>query len=248
MSKKIKILQLATFHMGETTDFYKSPYDAFREDHLFEIKSLCEKVALFNPTVICVEVPVEEQKKLRADYKNYLTQETYDSNYKNEVSLIAYQIGKQTNVKRIYGIDHKLEYDYPSIEELANKLKTKSYLNFMEKELKAVMKKRTKLLKKASLQEIMKYENSAEALDFLMNVNADILTYVNSKKAFEGADVAADYYKRNLRIYANLNKLKLKKKDRVLILMGSGHIAFLRDFLKRSPIYEVVETNQYLEN
>lgn len=89
--------------------------------------------------------------------------------------------------------------------------------------------------------------NHPKLLDLLITANADILTYVGTKNGFEGADEAAKYYQRNLRIYSNLNRLKLNKNDRVFILSGGSHTAFLREFMKRDEKYEMVNTFDYLK-
>ncbi len=88
--------------------------------------------------------------------------------------------------------------------------------------------------------------NNNECLDFLITFNGDILTHAGSEKGFEGADEAAKYYQRNLRMYSNLNRIDLKESDRVFVLMGASHTAFFRNFFSRSPKYEMVNTFDYL--
>ncbi len=100
---------------------------------------------------------------------------------------------------------------------------------------------------KLSLFEKLKLGNTPECLDFLINVNADLLTHVGTGNNFEGADEAAKYYHRNLRIYSNLNRIPVTKEDRIFILYGGSHTAFLNEFMKRSPKYEVVNTMDYLD-
>ena len=41
--------------------------------------------------------------------------------------------------------------------------------------------------------------------------------------------------------------LKLFKNDRVFILSGGSHTAFLREFMKRDEKYEMVNTFDYLK-
>ena len=48
-------------------------------------------------------------------------------------------------------------------------------------------------------------------------------------------------------MYSNLNRIQLKKTDRVFILMGAAHTAFFRDFISRSPKYKMVNTFDYLK-
>ena len=52
---------------------------------------------------------------------------------------------------------------------------------------------------------------------------------------------------KNLKEQNKLNRIKMKKDDRVFILMGGAHTAFLRDFIKRSQKFEMVETLDYLK-
>jgi len=98
-----------------------------------------------------------------------------------------------------------------------------------------------------NLSDQLKQINHDQYLDFLITINADILTHAGTKDGFEGADEAAKYYQRNLRMFSNLNRLELTHDDRVFILMGASHTAFLRDFISRNPKYKMVDTFKYLD-
>ena len=99
----------------------------------------------------------------------------------------------------------------------------------------------------SDLLDRLKQVNHDQFLDFLIAVNADMLTHIGTNDGFEGADEAAKYYQRNLRMYSNLNRLKLNEDDRVFILMGASHTAFFRDFISRSPKYKMVDTFKFLK-
>ena len=98
-----------------------------------------------------------------------------------------------------------------------------------------------------SLLEKLKLINEPLYLDHSINTNADKLLYVGIDDGFEGADNAAIFYHRNMKIYSNLNRIKMDKNDRVFILMGAAHTAFLREFMGRSPKFEMVNTLDYLK-
>ncbi len=72
----------------------------------------------------------------------------------------------------------------------------------------------------------LKLMNRDRYLYFLIAVNADMLNHAGTEEGFEGADEAAKYYQRNLRMYSNLNRIDLEEHDRVFILMGASHTAF----------------------
>lgn len=64
--------------------------------------------------------------------------------------------------------------------------------------------------------------------------------YVGFPDHHIGADLVGEWYKRNLRIYANIWRAVQPGSDRVLLLMGQGHIWTLRQFFRENPRFEVV--------
>lgn len=98
-----------------------------------------------------------------------------------------------------------------------------------------------------SLVEKFKLMNNPKYQDFLMNINVHILTYVDSEKGFEGADKAFKLHQRNLRMFLNINRIPIKPTDRVFILSERLPSAFIANFIKRSPKYELVNTLDYLK-
>ena len=52
---------------------------------------------------------------------------------------------------------------------------------------------------------------------------------------YEQTDAVTNWYKRNLRILTNLNRVVKPAGDRVLLLIGSGHLYVLNDFVKSAP-------------
>ena len=98
-----------------------------------------------------------------------------------------------------------------------------------------------------SFRELFKLNNHPQTLDMLININADMLTYISTLDKNEGADEAAKMYHRNLVMFSNLNKISMTKKDRILIILGGTHTAFFMDFLKRSPKYKLDTIFNYLK-
>lgn len=86
---------------------------------------------------------------------------------------------------------------------------------------------------KGTILKRLKAFNTREFYDLLINFNADILTHTATKEGFEGADEAAKFYRRNLRIYSNLNKIPLTKNDRVFYNNGSNTYRLLKRILRK---------------
>lgn len=242
--QKIKVLNFGTFHMAGTTDARKVEFDQRDKNNRTETYGIAKMLAEFNPTVICVEVLPKENEGINLDYSKFLTDPDHRANYFGEIELIAYQVGKLSGVQRIYGIDEQetAPYNYLIWKELKNQtdsLTSKKYMETVFKEFDGI--------DTLSPLEKLRYMNTQDYWDKSININADILTHNATTGNFEGADEAAKFYRRNLRIYSNLNQIPLGENDRIFIIMGNTHTAFLNEFIKRSPKYELVEVMDYLK-
>jgi hypothetical protein len=242
--QKIKVLNFATFHMAYTPDANKVEFDQKDAKRKAEANDIAKMLAQFKPTIICVETIPANNEKLNNDYLSFLENEKYKTKFDGEISLIAYKVGKISGVKKIYGIDEQetSQYNYNIGNELKNQvdsLTSKNYINSVLNEFATIQKKST--------LDKLKIFNSKETLVKFMNLNADILTYNSTKGNFEGADEASKFYRRNLRIFSNLNQIPVTKEERIFIIMGAAHTAFLNEFLEKSPKYELIETEKYLK-
>ena len=244
--KKIPVLNFGTFHMGETTDANKTEFDENDKKKQDEVKVIAEMLALFKPTVIIVETPPTYDKKLQKEYNEYLSNPALKFKDPSEIELLAFQLGRLSGTKRIYGIDHKMGYNYNIGNEMINSIDSTWHNKFYKDPLKyypEVNKNEEKL----NTLDKLKLTNHNSYLNFLIEVNAEMLAHVGSENGFEGADEATKFYQRNIRIYSNLNRIKLTENDRVFILMGAAHTAYLREFMSRSPKFEMVNTFDYLK-
>lgn len=243
---KIKVLNFATFHMGFTTDENKTEFNENDEKNIREVHEIARKLAAFKPTVILVETVPEYNQKLQDRYASYVKDPTKRFKNPDEVELLAYELGRIAKTQRIYGIDHKMGYNYKIAREITNTIDSLTVINFYQDPFQDV-DGYTNESEKAPLLERLAQMNQDDFLDFLISINADILTHAGTDGKFEGADEAAKYYQRNLRMYSNLNRIDLKPDDRVFLLMGASHSAFFRDFISRSTKYIMVDTYSYLK-
>lgn len=243
---KIEVLNFGTFHMGETIDANKTEFDENDKKNQKAVNDIALKLSLFRPTVIIVEMPPEYDKKLQAEYNEYLINPQMKFKKPSEIELLAYELGRISGVKRIYGIDHKMSYNYNIGAEMVNSIDSLWHNKYYKNPLKYYPEINIDQ-NNLNLLEKLKITNSNVYLDFMIEVNAEMLSHVGSEKGFEGADEATKYYQRNMRMYSNLNRLNLTSSDRVFILMGASHTAYLRDFISRSPKYKMVDTFTYLK-
>ena len=240
----IQVLNLGTFHMGNTSDARSTKFDEHNQENIRQVHEIAQALAEFKPTVILVEYTPDHQSILERNYEAY--QENPELKFENptEVELLAYEIGRLSNTKRIYGIDYKEGYNYAIGYQVDNGKDTDTFLNYM-KMIEELEKQFPE--DQMTLLEKLKFNNHPLYLDILMNLNADMLTHISSEGEHQGADEAAKFYHRNLVMYSNLNQIQLTDTDRVFILMGATHTAFFNMWLQRSPKYQLVNVFDYLK-
>jgi len=244
-TEKIEVLNFGTFHMGFTNDANTTELDENDRKNQERVHEVAEKLSEFNPTVIIVELVPEKNEAIQNEYRQY--RENPDMTFENssEVELLAYELGRLSGTERIYGIDHKMSYNYRIGQQVDNQIDPEWHDKYYEDPFSfypSIDVNEDTL----SLQKKLELMNTDEYLNFLIAVNADMLTRAGTENNFEGADEAAKYYQRNLRMYSNLNRLDLNKDDRIFILMGASHTAFFRNFMRGDPKYKMVDTFEYL--
>lgn len=242
----VPVLNLATFHMGYTPDANKTEFDEHNKENVRQIHELAKKIAAFKPTIILVEQEPYKNKKIAAAYKSYLDNPKMKFDNPGEIELLAYEVGRLSGTKQIYGIDYQQDYYYPMYYALKNPQDTVTYNKY--EELFTLNEKRNNIDEsKMNVAELLWLNNQPEYLDAMINYNADLLTTVSVNGYPLGAEQASKYYNRNIIMFSNMNNVPITKNDRIFILMGTSHTAFFKDFLRRSPKFKEVNTLDYLK-
>lgn len=237
-NEKIKVLNFATFHLSGSTDANSSPVNINNPQVKKEVNKIVEELVKFNPTIICVEVPVESAKGTNEIYQEYKTDQSKTTNWSEEINSIAFEVGRLSGVENIYGIDSKLGFNYPKLMEMAKEFESIStYLANYDKE--------TKEFNETGIQEKFRILNTdefkSEIIDFY-----NTLALMHTPGNYEGAEIISDFYKRNLMIYSNLYDVPKNKDDRILIILGGTHTAYLDLFLRDHPDFELVDPKEYV--
>lgn len=238
----IPILNVATFHMGETSDANSTEFDENDKKNQLEIKKLAKILAEFKPTIIVIEDLPKNDSLRQISYLDYIKNPNKKFLNPDERELLAYEVGRLSGAKKIYGIDFKEEYNYNiNVKNNVDKTTLSKYWKLSDEN-------DTKNPEEGiPFYDLFKLNNHPQYLESLININADLLTYISSKGKAEGADEAGKFYHRNLVMFSNLNQIPVDKNDKIFILMGGTHTAFFMDFLKRSPKYKLENVFDYIK-
>lgn len=148
-------------------------------------------------------------------------------------------MGRLSGTEKIYGIDSPMEFDYPSLIKLANRNKSDS---LFVADMISYYEKLNSLKLREQFAEMNSEESKMRTFDFY-----NFLATQHTEKNYEGAKIISDFYERNLRMYSNLNTIPLTKNDRVFILLGSTHTAYLDIFIENSDKFMLENPMKYIK-
>ena len=238
-NKFAKISILGTFHFGNTSDYSSIVIeDLDSENRQLELDNLVEKLAKFKPTKILVE--------REPSYTDTLTQrltEYKNGNFKlpnNEIYQLGFRLAKKLELDTIYGIDHQMGLgDQDLVEFLQNNQLMEKFSEIV-KTAQDWANQETKFLKSHTLGESLERLNTSKSDDFNRSMYIDKILNITKSGNSPASDYVSKWYKRNIYIKKNIDDL-IEKNDRVLVIIGAGHSAILKDFYKGSEKFEYVE-------
>lgn len=238
-AEKIRVLNFGTAHLSYTTDANSTARDLNDRKVKEEISSLVTCLKSFKPTIICVEMKPHDNSFVNEVYQKYIIDQSNRLNYSDELNSIAFETGRLSGVKYIYGIDYENDFDYPSLVKLANRNKSDSLAV-------ANTINSYKIVNALPLYEqfykINTKEYKMETFEFY-----NFLATMHTTEKQEGVDVIADFYKRNLKMYVNFCDIPATKNDRVLVILGATHTAYFDVFLEHSNKYKLENVFDYIK-
>ena len=243
--EKVQVLVVGAFHFDypgldaiESQD--EDKIDVLKEPKKSEVTELVNYIKRFKPNKIAIEATNNwnATEKLRK-YKIGEYQDERDERFQ-----LAMRIAMENNIDTLYSVDtpsmsddlEKLDSAY--IEDLFKDFDFRSddpysilTMNWLEED--------KKLVPKTNLLKYFKHMNSKESHQYGYGVYLVGDFKLDNQR---GADILSIWwYNRNLRIFRKLQQLTENTDDRILVIMGNGHAAVLRQLLESSPEFEFVE-------
>ena len=245
-----RVLLVGTFHMDYpdldahvTVETDRVDVEATARQR--EMRALLDYLARFRPTHVAVERWPGSNENQR--YQAFLAGELTPG--RGEIQQIGYRLAQRFGLPRLELIDagtlvgdlyrdSTLACLHPHLDSI--------YADWDFKSDEAIARRYRKmythedqLLGQVSLLDWFLYQNSPK------RIRRGHGAYLHGD--FElgrtrGADaLALHWYVRNLRIFRNLQRIDAGPGDRILVLIGAGHLGILRQQLESSPAFELVE-------
>jgi hypothetical protein len=230
---RAEVLVLGVYHMANPGRdiFNMKAYDVLAPKRQAEIAELVAVLAKFRPTKVAVEADVwnEDVAKRYADYvagKHELS--------RNETEQVGFRLAKEMGHAKVYPVDVDGDFPFLRLMNYAKGAGRSKELEAMQAEVGAMVKAQDAYLASHSILETLLYMNGDD------KVAMDVGFYYRQAHVGEpgdwaGADLVADWFRRNVRIYSNIAGLVSSPDERVLAIFGAGHLGWLRQDVANDP-------------
>lgn len=246
---KPRLMMLGTFHFKDAgLDRYKPQHrlDVLSPERQREVEALVDALARFQPTRVAVEVDVPKQAALDARYQDYVAGRAELT--ANEVDQVGFRLAKKLGHPKVYAIDadpHQLFYPLfdKADEKQAEALDAQWQARFHQ-----YYSHLDELKTRQPLVQYLRYLNSPELVRLGHGAYSIAHFKLEGEDGYFGVDLGTAWYNRNLRIFRNLQRLASSPDERVLVIIGSGHLPILQFVAGSSPEVELVDVRDYLRS
>jgi len=241
-SKKKQILLLGTFHFENPgLDVAKTnTFNVMSDKSQKELENITNKIKKFGPDKIFVEWNYQKQDKLDKFYNKNTDSLLHKKS--DEIVQIAIRSAKKLGHKKLYAIDYNnTDFPYDSLVKGMTAANQFDLIKKNEEVMKQYETDQNKKIAKYSLTELLLDVNTKASNE--ENIGWYLETAIKGGKTddFVGAFLVSEWYRRNLYMYALIEKLTETKDDKIMVLLGAGHTAIIREFVKHNPEFEIVE-------
>lgn len=228
-----------------------------------EIEQLVTQLKAFQPTKIALEIDERFDAGVNTDYQAYL-KGTYELK-RGESNQIGFRLAKQMGHPKMYCVDRFRNYSQEPDEFFPEDFDW-DLLDFdtfakehnVDYRLKST-RREGKVTQDTDGTIWIEPEEYEPILDMYRRLNqpegrlADHQGYLRIARIglgdqYPGANwVTYMWYARNLKIFVNITRITESTDDRILLIIGAGHVFLLQQFLEDSGNYIVESPLKYLD-
>jgi hypothetical protein len=253
---RAELLLVGVFHFDDPgLDAYKPRFklDVLAPDRQRELDRFVEQLAAFAPTKIAVEAEPADQPRLDSLFVAYVngTAELGP----NEIYQVGFRLAKRVGLPKVHAVDAEAR-SYLTEDQARSKLDS------MGVSMDTLMKRIREDPWTARYQQLYAQDDSLKTVRPL----AEELLYINSAERIRvghgayligsfkfgpdlqyiGPDDATSWYNRNLRIFSNLQALTSDSTDRILLIIGAGHLPILQFLAQSCPEHRLRELAEFV--
>lgn len=244
----IQVMILGSYHMGnpglDTVNIEAD--DVTLPKRQLELAVLAEQLARFAPTKVAVEMVPTLDSFVIAAYEKFTPADLL--NDRNEIAQIGFRLAKRMKHRAVFAIDEQSKtidyYPFDKVEAYANTNGQDAEIASLKTSWQALGAELEAMQKRSTVSQILRELNSVKAIASDQSQYTKMLRFGQGND-WVGADLNAAWYLRNAKIHAKLMKIA-QPGDRIVVLYGAGHNYLLRDFVRTTPGFLLIEPRAYL--
>lgn len=239
-----EVLVVGVYHManpGHDIHNMKAD-DVLAPKRQAEMAQLLEVLKRFHPTKVAIESDAGDDR-IPKRYADYLAGK-YELS-RNEIDQIGLRLAKDLGHKTVYPVDADSDFPWQHLVNYAKATGHSQDLDAISNGWGEMVKEQGEYLGSHTVLETLLFVNSDE------RVKRDVGLYYRAAELGEpydpaGADLLADWYRRNIRIYTNIAQLADSPGERVLVIFGSGHLGWLRHNVASNPNLRLRKLDEFV--
>lgn len=212
-----------------------------------EVEKLVRALRQFQPTKIAVEVTPDKDTELNDQYRRYLA-----GDYKlerSETHQLGFRLAKVMGHDKLYPVDW---FGEPPIDEREIDFQAFAKANGQEALLEEAL-----AITLAYQAEDEAIQEKGSLVDLYISHNRParirashkpylILARIGDGNRYPGAEWVQYWYGRNLKIFVNLTRITASENERILLIIGAGHVWHLQQLAMESEYYQLESPLAYL--
>ena len=262
--EQVRVMLLGTHHMANpgNDEVNVDADDVLADERQAELETLTDRLVEFRPDRIAIEWPYDWHDGVRALYDEYrsgeraydrekqiATEEYFDADVnldcRNETIQVGFRLADRLDHDRVAAIDeHPPKPDADPFEERDIDSTRKTSVSLPDPE--TMQRESDERLASSTIAEFLAWVNREDEL----RENHDLMFDRGIRVADDrfGSPTALTYwYDRNVRMVHHLWRAMEAGDDRLLLLVGSGHVRVLRHLLTETPMFCPVSPLPFLE-
>ena len=234
--------------------------DPKRQD---ELQELIDQLARFKPTKVAVAADTRSEAEFQLEYDAYLKDDFQLQ--RHEIHQIGFRLAKQMGHSKIYCVGYSWSKESPRLPESEidwNFMDYKTFAKTHDQEhfLRPPPITEGKIVKDREGTIWIEPETYEPLIDMYIRINepegrlADHQAYLKSARIglgneYPGANwVVHSWYARNFKTFVNLTRITETANDRILLIIGAGHVYLVQQFLEESGDYIVESPLKHLKS
>lgn len=230
---KPHIMILGTYHMGNPgLDIANVKSDDVlvpkRQAEIAEVIAILKK---FKPTKIAVEAPLNDPG-VQQRFQEYRMGKF--ELRRNEIDQFGFRLAKEMGHAKIYPVDVKGEFPFEAVMKLGAKMGKQADIDAAMKTMQGEVAKIDHWIQTGTVLDTLRMMNAKSSVEGGQGLYMKLGQFATSDN-YAGPDLLAEWYKRNIRISANINALIDSPSERILVIYGAGHLYWLQRNVLDSP-------------